>query len=319
MNFFPSNKYFFYSNEKKCSEIQLREDFQDFPPVPLSCKNMVWNFNLVKIRGGGHLYNYLIVILEILHAAAKDPNLVSTEYIQRLGITKNFLFLKLLLLSPVLFFELIQMGLNKKNGTAFVLPLLKDERKITLRIDVNKNNRNLDCFVSHEHIHLLQGRRDEKHSKDIKHPDLLISDKRKDDKFLLYILEKKEVEARLHEVVLSYYREAKELPLTIEGFLELLAGSRTFGRLIISVLDFKGTDIKHDVTQYHERDVKFADDIANILESVKDLDSGYRFITEVLTVMYGNLINYYGDKASSLKFMMQIERPNFYDAMYIDE
>ncbi|MDO8177002.1 MAG: hypothetical protein Q7T62_02045 [Undibacterium sp.] len=319
MNFFPSNKYFFYSNEKKCSEIQLREDFGNFPPTPLNCKNMLWNFNVVKVRGGGHICNYIMIILKILQAAAKDPDLVSTEYLQRLGKTKNYLFLKLLLRSPLSFYELIQFGRSKVNGIAVVIPSLKDERRMTLRIDANKKNRNLDCFVSHEHVHLLQGRLNEKHSKDIKYPDLLISDTKKDDKFLLYLLEKKEVEAKLHEVVLSYYREKKELPLTIEGFLELLAGSKKFGCLIILILQIKGIYIKPDIITYHERDVIFAEEFSYMLSSIKDADSRYKFITEVLTVMYGNLINYYGDEKSSLSFMMQIERPNLYDALYIEE
>ena len=41
-----------------------------------------------------------------------------------------------------------------------------------------------------------------------------------------------------------------------------------------------------------------------------------RFITEVLPVMYGNLLRYYGDDVVSSKFLSQISRPNFYDELY---
>ncbi len=41
-----------------------------------------------------------------------------------------------------------------------------------------------------------------------------------------------------------------------------------------------------------------------------------RFITEVMPVMYGNLLKYYGDDVMSSKFLAQIARPNLYDELY---
>ena len=41
-----------------------------------------------------------------------------------------------------------------------------------------------------------------------------------------------------------------------------------------------------------------------------------RFITEVLTVMYGNLLRYYGDETASSAFLFDIARPNLYDVLY---
>lgn len=316
MKFFSFTKYFLYSAQKKCSQIQLGEDFQDFPPVPLNCKNAPWNFYVVTTRGFGDLYNYLIIIWRLIFAAARDTNLVSAEFLEIAGIKKDFLFLKLLLGSPLLLYMLIKLGRNKKSGAALFLPLLTHEKQITIRIDANNRRKSIDSLVSHEHIHLLQYRSRENYSKNIRHPDVLISDKYKEDKFLLYLLQKSEVEARLHELVISYYRVSRKLPLTIEGFLGLMAGSEQCGGLVIEALASRGIGTRHNIIKYHERDALFAEDVANVFVTIVNLDLRYRFIVEVLTVMYGNLICYYGDEESGLKFMSEIVRPNLYDLLY---
>lgn len=46
-------------------------------------------------------------------------------------------------------------------------------------------------------------------------------------------------------------------------------------------------------------------------------DLGFRFVTEVLPVMYANLIRYYGDNLLSEKVMSQVRRPNLYDELYL--
>lgn len=317
MKFFSLTKYFLYSIEKRTSKNQIKEDFGDFPPIPLNCANLDREFILVKTRGFGDTYNWLVITKRLLHAASVDSNLISVEFFQHTGISRTLSFVKFLLLSPLVFYGLTKMGRNKKRGIGLFLPILRDEKQITIRLDANKNNRNIASIISHEHIHLLQSRSSEKHNRDIKHLDFLISNKYQTEKSLLYFLERHETEARLHESILSYYRVSGELPLTIEGFLMLLAGSSILGISVIEALTTNGIAVKPDIIEYHEREPMNADEIYSIFFAIKDVNLRYKFITEVLTVMYGNMINYYGDKESSLRFLKQIERPNLYDLMYI--
>lgn len=317
MKFTFLTKIFLYATQKKCSKIQLFEDFEGFPPAPLNCTNTAWDFNVVTTRGIGDLYNCLIIIKRLIHAAAKDKNSVSTKFLELVGVKNDHLFAKILFLSPILLYTLMKMVRSNKGGAAVVLPFLENERQITIRLDASKERKNVDPLISHEHIHLLQHRNSEKHSKNIKCPELLFSDKDKDDKYLLYLMEKDEIEARLHEIVISYYRIKRELPLEIEGFLELLSGSDQCGWLVVEALASRGIDTKNDLIKYRERDIMFANNVANILVRIENLDLRYRFIAEVLAVMYGNLINYYGDEKSSRKYMSVIERPNLYDMLYI--
>jgi len=55
---------------------------------------------------------------------------------------------------------------------------------------------------------------------------------------------------------------------------------------------------------------------APFLSALKDPDATKRFVCEVLPVMYGNLLRYYGDAHGSACFLTQIPRPNLYDQLY---
>ena len=49
---------------------------------------------------------------------------------------------------------------------------------------------------------------------------------------------------------------------------------------------------------------------------IKTNELAFRYITEVLSVMYGNLLKYYGDDAAGCSYLKDIARPNFYDELY---
>jgi len=71
-----------------------------------------------------------------------------------------------------------------------------------------------DSILAHEHIHLLQHRGGQIDDKQSNCADVFFGIAWEKEAYLLYILEKNELEARLHEVVISYYRLKEELPLT---------------------------------------------------------------------------------------------------------
>ena len=316
MNSIFTKVYFSYSTKKRCSRTQLLDDFQEFPPTPLNCPDSLGNFYVVTTRGVGDFCNCVGIIFRLLYAAARDNNLVSMEFLEIAGLKKELLFPKLILLSPILLCKLFRMCRDMKGGAGLFLPFLSHENRITIRLDANRQRVSIDPVVTHEHIHLLQHRRAESHSRSVRNVGTLISDKYKEEPSLLYLLQKKEIEARLHELVLSYYRVSKRLPLEVKGFLELMAGSEQCGSLVIEALNSRGINVGDEIIQYVERDVVFADDVANVLVTIIDIDFRFRFISEVLTVMYGNLICYYGDEQSCRKFMSDVERPNLYDFLY---
>ena len=134
---------------------------------------------------------------------------------------------------------------------------------------------------------------------------------------VLYYLDKKEVEARLHEVVLSYYRDEKELPVNKEGFIKLLLSIEDINKITQKYLGF--TDI-HVELGSREIEVRATDMSKGfqfaLLCAGNDKETASKYITEVLPVMYGNLLLYYGDSVMSQQFMREIERPNLYDRIY---
>lgn len=102
----------------------------------------------------------------------------------------------------------------------------------------------LDAIVSHEHIHLLQYRNihlnpEKQHGKTwVQNPEKFLNNE-KNIGYYTYLLEWHEVEARLHEIIISYYRKLGELPLTLEGFVGILQCSEELGDAVSSILNEK--------------------------------------------------------------------------------
>jgi hypothetical protein len=177
--------------------------------------------------------------------------------------------------------------------------LFKNESQVTIQMgNLNKQQRSEVSIISHEHIHLLQHRNNQIHYH-IKSPQDLLKDDLDESfcKHILYVLQKDEIEARLHEIALSFYRVHRHLPLTTTDFLGLFSSSLSL--------------------EYSVRDSLFAEDLKLCLFSIKTKELRYRFVTEVLTVMYGNLLNYYGDPVASENYLKEIPRPNLYDELYL--
>jgi hypothetical protein len=203
---------------------------------------------------------------------------------------------------------------------------LFQKSQVTIRMgNLNKQQRSDVSTISHEHIHLLQHRNNQINCH-IKSPQDLIKspqDLLKYDfdesfyKHILYVLQRNEIEARLHEMVLSFYLVHRHLPLTTTDFLGLFSSSLSlvFGKefpIFLHNMNVKFVEFE----KYSVRESRFADDLKFCFFSIKTKELKYRFVTEVLTVMYGNLLNYYGDPVASENYLKEIPRPNLYDELY---
>lgn len=199
----------------------------------------------------------------------------------------------------------------------YYMPVGLQSSSVVIHVGRIKTRQQVDAVITHEHLHLLQNWNGMQRSKQIINLYSLVSFNPKFDAFTRYLFERSEVEARLHEVVLSYYRMCRKLPSSTGQFFEMLSASNQIGWLVKEALLEKGIEAADISAQFKERDLKFAEQMEAILLNINNLDMLYRFISEVLTVMYGNLLKYYGDSISSEAFLHLIERPNLYDELYV--
>lgn len=318
------------------SECQLREDFGDFPPKPLGGDGLTGHFTIVRVRSiGEHIYAAVMMRRLVEGAADLDSlsptirnhmpgDLANLKFFSELtGIRKKVLMwigLGAIFLASAL--KLIRMGPQGMNSLGFFAPIRREEYEIVIKVRrVAKAGLDAASMISHEHIHLLQHREEHTaaYSRSVSWPDdqLFTETARANEilPHLKYILERNEVEARLHELAVSFYRAHKNLPLSAPSFLALLAASKQVGWLVSETLTKAGVDFGPVLAEVIERDKMQARDLEMVLLSMPD-ELMLRFITEVLPVMYGNLLKYYGDDVVSRKFLSKISRPNFYDELY---
>lgn len=321
----------FYSVEKRSSQEQLREDFGEFPPAPLQCERLTGEFNVVRTRGIGQIYCDLAVQARVMET---DIEALSTDLIARYGADRlhdmqstfeslgprSTRFVKRVVFGWLFVVRTAKALRYRTTGPEVLghfVPFFKDELRIIVKA---RRHQEIEApIVSHEHIHLLQHRNPESHCRHIRSPQELLSEEGLTDSFLLYILEKMEVEARLHESVLSFYRAHNYLPTTVSGFLALLASSETIGVLVTNILAVADATFHRGPGTYPEREARPVEHLGWVLMEIKTPELQRRYITEVLPVMYGNLLKYYGDDVASRSFLGNIDRPNFYDDLYAAE
>ena len=327
-----------YSVENKTSRQQLRKDFGEFPPAPLRCEKMTGEFRVVRVRGIGCFYLQYVAQKTLMQTVVSDVHSLSGEFMEIYGnqalalqrsisalgqyskvVERLFVFLGpgCALIQTVLAHVRSRSRSQRRNIRGYLLPLFKNTSHIVINSarHVGKSDAST---ISHEHIHLLQFRNPENHCRYARSPEKFLSESRTGDPFLHYLLEKDEVEARLHEVVLSFYQTHRQLPMTVPGFLGLLAATAQCQALVTDILELSQVDFIHYET-YPERDVMYVEQLAWCWVFMKSDEMKFKFFTEVLTVMYGNLLRYYGDDAASQSYMGEIQRPNFYDELYGEE
>lgn len=336
MKFLAQIFRYFYSTEITSSENQLRKDFGDFPPKPLNGDCQSGNFTIVRVRGIGEHIHFVVIMKRFIEGAGNEDTLSTTiknqmpggiAKFKRFGERKKIGYRVLLwILLGVLFIakilKLIRMNQHGENIIGYFVPFRKDEFEIVINMrSVEKYGRDVASVITHEHIHLIQNKEKyiTNYSREVSFSDEQLFTKTAQSNKILprlkYILERHEVEARLNEIVVSFYRTHNNLPLSISGFFALLAASKKLGWLVSKSLTLSNVKIGSPFAEFVERDKIQAADLELVLLNMH-VEHMLLFITEVLPVMYGNLLKYYGNDALSHNFMSQISRPNFYDRLY---
>ena len=319
----------FFSVEKRSSREQLREDFGEFPPTPLRCEGLTGEFNVVRASGIGQIYHDLAVQFRVMNS---DIESLSTDLLanfdanqlrefqsifKSLGprgsrFAKRTVFGWLFVVRTA---RAMRYSTKRPNVPGVFIPYFKDGLQIFVKSQQHLSERDA-YIVSHEHIHLLQHVNPESHCRHVRSPKELLTEEGGADLFILYVLEKMEVEARLHEAVLSFYRDNHYLPTTVSGFLGMLASSEMIGLQVIGILEAGDVTFDCEQRKFFERDARPVEQLGWVLTDIKTPELQRRYITEVLPVMYGNLLKYYGDNVASGSFHQGIDRPNFYDDLY---
>lgn len=326
----------YYDIKRKSSIQQLRDDFGCYPPLPLMCNGLTGKLEVVRIRGIGEVFYDLVKITRMLRALDGDSPALSPEFIEfygtddllalhqtlsRLGPNSRLLrpFAITIMYAATVkrsIARLIRSRHHEDRGLGYFLPLRSDESSIVIKMARHaKTGADEMSTISHEHLHLLQFRDAEQHLRHARSPELLVTARDESMPHLRYLLEKKEVEARLHETVLCFYRRNGFLPLTHPTFLGLLAANEQFGDVIRAALECSEHDFEH-FPPYPSRDRESDEQLESVLVFIHTPELMCRFIMEVLPIMYGNLIRYYGDHAASEKYLDSISRPNLYDELY---
>lgn len=339
MKIFTSIVERYYSTEDRRTEDQLKKDFGEFPPSPLICSNLPHEFSIARVRGIGRLYDDAKIVHRLFSAkdlsdfnefhvglgreflSAKNTAASTDEGNVRNGSGPSRRVIKYLMV-PVLgvaaMYLLIRIWLARSRMEGHFTQMFANEKQITIMTGRGIDKDMQEVTISHEHLHYLQLVANRMRLKQIDPAVPLLSDKYKTDWYIVYLLSNLEMEARLHEMVISYYRSRNALPSTIDEFVDMLAGSKKLSKIVIDTMRHNGRTMNLDVLRYSERCVSTSREIKISLMAIKDFELRYRYITEVMTVMYGNLLGYYGDGNASTEFHMQVSRPNLYDALYIN-
>lgn len=318
----------------------MREDFGEFPPLPLRCEGLPGNFDVIRTRGIGEVWQATKMYSELLHPAGPKMQELSPDALAFLGDaivsfqetleslsggsqTKRRILTSVALGLLFIFgsFRYARHGPRKSAALGFFSPMHIDESEIVIQMSRHKRSKLDDAAtISHEHIHLLQHKHANFHSKTVKSLEVLLTDEaftgnQTSLKFLLYVLEKNEMEARLHELVLSFYRAHQHLPVTVPAFLAMLAANKQLGWMVKGYLDVMKVPLEDLYTEYGERESLFVVQIESAHMSMRG-EMIVRYITEVLPVMYGNLLKFYGDEAASRSLHAELPRPNLFDDLY---
>lgn len=196
-------------------------------------------------------------------------------------------------------------------------PLRKDELDIVIKSGRHKKTGQEDApTISHEHLHLLQSRNPKEHLRNARFPERLLTERGCAEAYLLYLLQKDELEARLHEIVLSFYRSYRYLPTSVSGFLAMIAATPVFADYMQYL--FGGTEflIENQVEKFPIREIKYAEELSMVFAFMKSHELERRFWMEVMTVLYGNLLRCYGDGRASSEFLAEIQCADMYNEQY---
>ncbi len=296
--------------------------------------------NLSRIGGFTKLEAGIKELKSVIKNTKFSVNNIKTE-IDKLHPIKKIIavitiFLLLFLLTPLLIpivvylaYKIIKICLvstRAKDSFGYFNAALGGRYEIVVKPKkIIRADHELSGVVSHEHLHMLQNFNRSKKEKfllydtKIKKPDLLLNEKNCKDAYFLYLLDSNELEARLHELVLSFYRKHKTLPGNISDFHFMIATNQQFYNVLqkLGILESFNMSVEQlNDKLYDTRNFIIGVELEIIISCLKDRQTRVKFINEVLTVMYGNLLAYYGDSNASVHFLKQIPGPTLYDRLY---
>lgn len=320
-----------YHRHTRTSTEQLHEDFGAFPPMPLQCKPPGSGVVIVRVRGPGTWINYWRRSAELMRAFELDRATVAPELREAMSNLCNAemgaepapnqvqphryvvprLFVRLTLIIVFRAFEK-----TRKRGLGYFLPITSQDRQITLLATAHRKAGLANAVLAHEHLHFLQNEHAVDRNKGVLNLPRILAQPHGKNPFVLYLMEPLEVEARLHELVLSFYRARQMLPQTVDAFLGMLADWEEFGEFLTQRTAFAGLTMRGTGCVFPLRSAELGGQLGMVLGFLKDAETTRQFVTEVLPVMYGHLLQYYGDASASMDFLAQIARPNLYDALY---
>ena len=256
--------------------------------------------------------------------------------------SRFFLYLVVLVLTVIIapimsifiIYKLIPLILRKthsKNTSGHFLPITyngKSEIVVKSTLKRARLQQPDSAVISHEHIHLLQ-RQYFPSEKTPSRSNILFYGEKKDSlknilenpekhfKGAAYYFSLNEMEARLHEVVLSFYRKNNSLPKSFDEYIQMLLSATSL--LGVFVKDILKDYIKLStfiIKPYTVRHYQMQKDIVVAILILKDEGIQKRFILEVLPIMYANLLVLYGYVDESHSFLQTVECKDLFDELY---
>lgn len=258
-----------------------------------------------------------------IHAQALKSKLIGGIQLFGLLIAVCILFLPLVLACVYFIFKLTQR--SHKHTLAFFFPAHFSANAVMYNARIKSDD--LDWYISHEHLHLLQTLYEQNLRKlgaavDLSIPhenDLLKESARQGEygTYIAYLMLRHETEARLHELVLVYYRVAKELPLSLNEFLRMVLHFECFANPIRAKYQKLFKELPHDnIKTITPRSAHMMRDLERIVVSLSGEDTVKAYLYEVLPRMYANLLHYYGDSAASERMKDSIPSIDLYQSMF---
>lgn len=336
---------------------QFIKDFGNFPPTPLVANNPGADFDVVNISGWGARYYTLTRVFRSLNqnpSCANDPDtahltrafakikeetLSSTSsffalfnsmrlYQQLLSIPIFLIFLPLILIFLIwilirVVYWVLRMPVIGTETLGFFSPKTQFQLEIVAKpVEIKRAKISYESVLSHEHIHLLQYLRPAGSSNlrmdfgFISRVNALVRENVSQEESAYY-LSPCEVEARLHEIVLSFYRVSGRLPTDYDNFIAMINSSEFLSDFSRGVILKSEPDCEFDNLEiFNLREVAAAKDFALILSRFSSFFIAKRFIYEVLPVSYAKLLVLYGDRGSANAFLKTVEKTDLYRELY---
>lgn len=340
------------------SRQQLCKDFGEYPPKPLNTNETTFPFKIVYLNQFSELIynikkdynsfftkNSLIKNKDLIKTREEIKKSTKTAYSKfKLSFEtlsnpiKICTLILFIILSPFLIiYSIIKItgiiykiilgsisSAGHENLAGFYINGIGLDNEINIKTkNIIKYNIDINYVISHEHLHLLQCKLGHQFISRLTEPFYLVRVlnilEKNDNKILNYLLMQHECEARLHEMVLSFYRQNGFLPTSYNEFIGLLISWTEYTTEL--KVYFRKSDERADYyPNYNEfliRDERTSREMSYILNSIKDdAEIIIRFSQEILPVMYSNLLLYYGDELASKKMLDSIPDTTLFYQVY---